>query len=498
MPVIKYIGNTDDYTDPIMSAVWDKDQTRDVTQSQWQSLLDSGRFIDATPYQNPVSNAKVVTNPVTGKIGISAAGVPIILPLPAGGRARTVVYGDSYAAYENFPTYGIGQFDGSLWHVALARAGYHRITPVYHGVAGDTTAMMRARLSAVVDAAPDVVLGNGGVNDIYGYDRAVDDVLADVQDMISVLLAAGARVVWANCPTQRTTRSNYTLAKQKKALEYNRRLGQWAAGRPGLVIADLAAAIADPDDSTSAQPLTAAMATDGIHLSRHGAVLFGRSVYSALAVTLPERGARTTDVLDGYGEAGSINGIAPGVGQMAGTGGTAGTGVTAGAAGIPAGWSVARTSGSVVTTVANKVSDTGGTWLELAITGNTPSAAEVVRVQTLSNYSGNFAAAAAAGKSMRLVCELDVESDQGLSITDLNVRLYSYDGAAIRNSEWSRNVAGTLQCNAFRLGERMTIETPLMAIPTGLTDCRPYIYVGVQGNGSAKVRVRNLAIEIVD
>lgn len=82
MPVIKYIGNTDDYTDPIMSAVWDKDQTRDVTQSQWQSLLDSGRFIDATPYQNPESNAKVVTNPVTGGIGKITSGGAVVGTIP--------------------------------------------------------------------------------------------------------------------------------------------------------------------------------------------------------------------------------------------------------------------------------------------------------------------------------------------------------------------------------------------------------------------------------
>lgn len=75
MKTIKYIGAADDYTDPVLGYVWDNGQTRSVTDAQWQSYLDAGRFVDATPYQNPVYDVTSTINSLTGDIEISAGSI---------------------------------------------------------------------------------------------------------------------------------------------------------------------------------------------------------------------------------------------------------------------------------------------------------------------------------------------------------------------------------------------------------------------------------------
>lgn len=415
-----------------------------------------------------------------------------VLSADTGARANVALFGDSFAANERSTSYGVSQLDSSLWHIALARVGYHRINPLYHGVGGDTAAMMRARISDVITSGADVVLGNCGVNDFFGYDLTVDAVLADVQYVITSLTSLGMRVIWANCPTQRTTRSGWTLAKQKKCLEYNRRLHRWAETLPGCVIVDLCGAIADIDDANS-QPYSSAVGTDGIHPSRHGAVLFAKSASKVLHAALPTRDIRPTDKFDGYGESGSINALNPGVGQMTGTTGVAGAGVTADASGIPSGWKVERSFGTLTSAVVGKMFEPAGTWLEIVINGNTSGAEEKYRASAVLNHSANFV----AGNNYRMVVEADVQSDAGLAITELNFRMYFYDGTSISATEWGRSVSGNPDCDAMALGEKMLIETPLYPAPSTLSDARPYLYIGVRGSGTAIIRFRNVACEIV-
>lgn len=75
MKTIKYIGAADNYTDPVAGYSWDNGQTRIVTDTQWQSLLNAGKFIDATPYQGGEAYVKAVDNPDTWRIEKQSGGV---------------------------------------------------------------------------------------------------------------------------------------------------------------------------------------------------------------------------------------------------------------------------------------------------------------------------------------------------------------------------------------------------------------------------------------
>lgn len=410
-----------------------------------------------------------------------------------GGRLKIALFGDSYAWYENSNSSGNSSMDGSLWHKALALVGYHRFGIVdYLGVGGNTSLQMSARISDVLQSSADVVLCNCGANDFYGLGYLADDVFVTVTDMIAKIINTGKIVIWANSPTQAITRTNWTLARQKECLKYNRMLNAWAADKPNVHIADLARAITDMSDQTNASALSTALVSDGIHLSRQGALLFGRMVCPALDRVTP-KATRRYDPLDSTGEAASNNVMPAGRGQMTGTGGTAGTSVTAGGNGIPLGWTGRRATGTISTGVVNKVTeDNEGVWTELVITaGSNIVTAEQFELFTAS-FHGNLAAH--VGKRAKLVIEIKADSQGTLAITNLNPRLYTYDGTTIKSSDWSRNAAGHVAC-AYK-NDSFIIETPLLEVRAGLTAVQVYCYVAVIGTGAATVKIRNAAVVV--
>lgn len=413
-----------------------------------------------------------------------------------GGQLRTkiAIFGDSFAWYENSNAYGNGAMDGSLWHKALGLIGYHRVEPQYFGVAGNRASDMKERIGTVLVSDASLVVGNCGANDFYGYGRTAEDVLADVSSMIESLISAGKVVVWANSPTQAITRSLWTLDKQKECLKYNRLLSAWAASKQNLYVVDLARAITDGADTTNAAPLTNTMATDGIHLARQGALLFGRIAKPTLDKIIPFS-TRHFDPLDGFGAAASNNVMSVGRGQMSGTGGTAGTAITAGGNGIPASWTVKRGTGTIATGVANKVTkDNEGTWLELVMTAATNiTTAEQFEINCAS-FHANLAGL--VGKKARLVIEVEADSQSTLQITNLNPRFYQYDGVAIKGSDWSRNAGGNLPC--IYMNDAFIVESPWTEIKSGLTAAQVYFYASVVGQGSAVVRIRNVEVQVTD
>jgi len=453
-----------------------------------------GRFsYSSTPFGgvrlSPDSSGNVGIVGLDGKVIAIGGGAAMCVP-------RVLMLGDSFAEYERFALSAStnansrAAMDAGVWHWALAMVGYHRLAIAqYAGVGGNTAAMMRARYAADVAAYDyDIMLGNCGVNDFYGYDRAVAEVLDDVKSMISASLAAGKTVVWATCPTQAITRSLWTLAKQKKVLQYNRELIAWATGKRNLRVVDLARPLMNMSDTTNAAPRAGVMHTgDGIHLHGNGSYLFGRAAYDVLNPLFPAL-ARQFTPLDGLNDGWSGSILGTGVGAMAGTTGTAGTGVTAGGNGIPTGWTVQRGTGST-TGVAKKVADSGGDWLELEITGNGGTTIEQFDIRTASFHS-QFA----AGDTFSVAAEVQIDASGGLEVGRFFLRGYAWDGSVSTNilvSDWNRPAAGDVPYGIDRV-EALSLRTPTITFPYNPTTAQVFCSIGIRGSGTAKVRIRNV------
>lgn len=407
---------------------------------------------------------------------------------------RIVLFGDSFTEYENYTPGNVhantrAAMDAGCWHYLLAMIGYHRFEIAkYAGVSGNRASDMLARFAS--DAAAydyDILLGQVGVNDFFGYDRTVAEVSADVTAMISAALAAGKRVAWATCCTQRTTRTGWTLAKQKKVLEYNKRLTDWATGKKGLVLLDMQRPLMNQTDTTNAAPVNENLSsTDAIHLSGLGSYLFARDNYEALNSLFPPR-IRQFTPLDGLDDGWSNSVLPVGVGAMAGTSGTLGTGASGA---VATGWVLQRTSSGSATgsaTVAgSKTTDRNGDWQKLTVTGDDTTTETQIELRTATFHS-----AVAAGDTIKASAELKVDVSGGLTLSMLRLMVFLTDGSFVCNSEWNRVTSGA-PVLAYDREETFSIETPSVVIPEGVTGAYVYLTTRYHGSGTADVSIRNV------
>ncbi|MDL5351213.1 SGNH/GDSL hydrolase family protein [Microbacterium sp. zg-YB36] len=127
-----------------------------------------------------------------------------------------------------------------------------------HGVGGNNTTQMLARVGASLSTAPDVLHVMGGTNDV-GQDVPTATSIANLTAMYDAAVAAGATLIRYTVPPR--THNNNSRRNLWHAL--NRWIRESAADWPGLVI-DWAPVLSDPADPTGATPL-ASLFDDGVH-----------------------------------------------------------------------------------------------------------------------------------------------------------------------------------------------------------------------------------------
>lgn len=452
----------------------------------------TGKVLGLVAGDNEFIPVTAQTNPVTG--GITKKAGSRALPDRCIGAPRVVLFGDSYAIYDRYVSANsVNAGTAGLWHALTAAVGDHRMVRLNAGIGGNTTAMMRARLpSDVLAKSPTIVLGNGGVNDFYGagagFDRTVADVLADVLYMIDALLDAGIIVAWANCPTQATTRSNYTAARQAKALDYNKQLAVALATRPTVRLIDVAALVMDPA-SADFSPRSSMLGVDGIHLS-HSATMGVALRYSSWLDALLPYVERPFSPADCAANVASDSLLAAGIGQMQGSAGTAGTGVSGT---IPTGWTVTGTAGA--TTVCSKIADLGGDWLEVAATVSGQATGQ----QIVVNTSASIHSLLAAGDKAEVLFEMEVEPGAA-DVLRVYGRLYTVDGNAdlaagqIWAANWNDITNGDVPLALPQVSARFAPITPRLDLTKAPTNARVYFYLHVKGTGTAKLRIRNVKV----
>lgn len=244
-----------------------------------------------------------------------------------------------------------------------------------HGVIGETTTQMLARINFAIARRPDIVILLAGTNDI-GAGSPGPDIWGRLKTIIDLFNAAGARVIGVPITPRGSVNwdaMGSAAAQRKLRVSWvNNQLINYARANPGLIIADPRNAI------TAATGLaggagTRPMFVDNLHPSPEGAYNIGKAIWRALSAILPPVEPPFYDGLDAYDATENPTGeLLNNPGFTGGTTGGMGGGVTGV---VPSGWFAncnALTAGTVVTSIENPRTDTGfGSRVAVTLTGAT-------------------------------------------------------------------------------------------------------------------------------
>jgi len=152
-----------------------------------------------------------------------------------------------------------------------------------HGVGGETTTQIRARIGAVVALNPGWVVLLCGTNNM-GVAGGVDTAKADITAMIDTFTAAGVKVIIGTIPPR--TGENYTGTIKADTFALNLWIRQLPATTTAVVV-DYFTAIADAAGNYRATAVGGNPSSDGIHLSAIGGYVLGAALARTLRPILP-------------------------------------------------------------------------------------------------------------------------------------------------------------------------------------------------------------------
>lgn len=236
-----------------------------------------------------------------------------------------------------------------------------RITGEY-GVAGETTAQIRARVgSAISDPARNVFL-LAGINSITSATPTpAADIIADNKGIWDALQNAGKRVIQ---PTIMLARQITTTAQRQVFDQVNAWIMSEGPKR-GIIVIPWHHLWSDPVDGKPHGPSQSAPWTtiDGTHPSSYGAALMGKFAAERLAPLFPDSGTVLT-----YSNADTSNAITNGM--MINTGGTGQLNAVPNSA-VADGWKLVTSVSQVATPSIVAASDGLGNWQRIQITAGT-------------------------------------------------------------------------------------------------------------------------------
>jgi lysophospholipase L1-like esterase len=310
------------------------------------------------------------------------------------------------------------------------------------GVGGQTTSQILARIGAVLALNPGWVVLTAGTNNM-GVAGGVAQAKADITAMLDIYDAAGIRVVISTLPPRLS--GNYTGTIRADTLALNEWIRGQARTRPGLIVLDYFAVLADGNTGNYVATIYGFNpTTDGIHLSATGAYACGKMLAAALRpfVTPVVPYSLTTN---------GANLLTSSLARPAGSGAAA-----------PTGWSFSGTAsgGSVWSDVA-RTDDFLGQWKQLVIptggsmtlSGTTNAAVDGTRL--------------AVGDVVNGILEFDVSAvETGLAVEGQGIcfGVKAWNGTTFTNSLYAFNYFRGP--NEARSG---VLRTPDFTVPAGTT-----------------------------
>ncbi|NUR27325.1 MAG: hypothetical protein HOV83_16010, partial [Catenulispora sp.] len=316
-----------------------------VDDAEYESLLELGLVYDGTPPVEPADMfdllfADKVENGVALPAALRAAYAPranTFIPL---GDSLTNNGSTSYdATSQGLGNPLVGYSVRGYWVWASVLLG-HRLKLIRNaGISGETAEQILTRVDAdVIAYSPGWCIVEAGRNSVSAGTSSAT-IIATLTSIYNKLLAAGIRVV----ATTITPRDTDTTADLLVLFTVNSWMKEYVRTRPGMVLADMHAAVADP---TTGDWLSG-YSFDGLHPGALGGRKMGPVLADALDPLVPKADLLVASNAD-------ATNLVPN-GLCTGTGGAVGTGVTGS---VATNWRVDGTS--TITATASKVARTDG------------------------------------------------------------------------------------------------------------------------------------------
>lgn len=213
-------------------------------------------------------------------------------PVSGGGSAspenRIVLFGDSRTQFNNTVNSNATQtYSQGYWTWANIFLGEKRLwVEANHGVGGDTTAMMIARLPAVLATTAPWVCVWGGINDLAGLLLDLPAVQTNMATILDAL--SGRRIILIGETPVTTAHGSFSRRLMARIIKYNHWLRQQARTRPNITFIDSWSVIVDPTSADSAP--RAGYFADTTHLGQSGAMVHGAEIARVIGPMISESG----------------------------------------------------------------------------------------------------------------------------------------------------------------------------------------------------------------
>ena len=398
-------------------------------------------------------------------------------------QQSVILFGDSYAESFSFPTapYNGDQLSISLYRFLIGGFGRSLRVSRNAGVSGNTAQDMIDRYAAdVTPHQSDWIFFNVGINDFYGFGYSAATVFAQVQQLLSSMLAEGRKVVMTNCPPQVTTRSGFSSAKSTQCALYNKLIAEHVKTLQGVVLVDVYSQLVNWSDTTNAGAQTQFFGSDGIHLSVLGTIQCANAIKAALSPHVAVNLSQPVSPLDtGLGGTESI---------LVGTGGGH---ITASSGPIATGWVSQRVSGTNGTIVTSKVSPVGQRQTITLTAANGDS-----RFRLSCDTDAEFATH--TGKTVTTTIRGRCRSTSGgVHLKEFVMKLYLFDGTTITAATNGSAYAGysPLADNSFDTGE-FVVTLRDIVIPSPLNDSGVFIEILANSVAGGVIELDIYGVEI--
>lgn len=321
---------------------------------------------------------------------------------------------------------------GQAFHYPVAGSNYV-FTAGNFGVSGQFTAQIAARVPDVIAYAPDICIVLAGANNVRNLGYTFAGMIANLKSIYDTLTAAGIIVV-AIPILPISSWGSLTAPQIISGRQLQNAVNNWIRMYPTIngkvIVADPTSSMIDATSATG-DPIPG-ITKDGLHPNPAGAYLIGRALWDTLSTMFPCGKHFTLSQADVYSATENAGGNLLTNGLLIGSGGTNGTG----SSGLVAdNMSIARVSGSNITTVNSKgatnIDGTPGTFQRLVVSSTGAGVAnEAVRLsQTADISNGNVS----AGDVVYAGCELRLSNIASSKFVGVRVGMFFQNGGSTQN-----------------------------------------------------------------
>jgi lysophospholipase L1-like esterase len=400
---------------------------------------------------------------------LSAADVAPLTSRPVGNEVA--LYGDSRCNYSHIVTGSSTTLTGmgiAFWTQFLTRGRVQFPADLNFGVSGDTTTGTLARIAPVLACRAGTVILLVSTNDTAAGTPDLATRIANIQSMVTQLLAAGKIVIVV--PELPRSASAFTGAKLQEHLAISNFYRSLAATR-GVYVADPWLDFVQQGDA-SALPISGLL-YDGLHPAPAGAHYIAKAIAPIINQLFPEPlyllPSSTADVFSATNPRGMQN-ANPMMTAMAGTLGANATGQVA------TGW-VLSTANATMSAVGSQVVSNGKTWQQITISGTPNAAGQDVYFRTALTPA-NFS----PGDVIEMACEMEVDAGAA------NIQFPEFKLSVGNINAFAGFATGSGLCPNFAFSG--VVRTPRMIVPATSTPAFLYVTFYTVSGATAALTAR--------